>query len=115
MEFTVKGGLAIKSKNATTLILWLQNRISKYLQRKVTTYAHGGTALTLLGIKESTKDVDFSFTDRNDFDLVAGTLTKMGYLPTIDSQSSQKSHFVRLEKASEEVDVIDLQWPYWNN
>ena len=55
--------MTIKSKNATTLILWLQNRISKYLQRKVTTYAHGGTALSLLGIKESTKDVDFSFTD----------------------------------------------------
>ncbi len=79
------------------------------------TFAHGGTALTLLGIKESTKDVDFSFIDRNDFDTVAGTLKKMGYDLTMDSQHSQRSHFVRFEKVSEDVDVIDLHWPYWNN
>ena len=107
--------MAIKSKNATTLILWLQDRISKYLDRTVETFAHGGTALTLLGIKESTKDVDFSFTDRNDFDTVARTLTKMGYNMTIDSQHGQRSRFVRLEKVSEDGDVIDLHWPYWNN
>jgi len=38
------------------------------LKRKITIVAVGGTAMTLLGIKESTKDIDFNIPSESDYD-----------------------------------------------
>ena len=72
----------IRPKNPTALLLWLENDISRYLDHEVQTYAHGGTALTLLGIKDSTKDVDFTFTRKDEFYELIAILKRMGYKPT---------------------------------
>ncbi len=47
--------------------------------------AHGGTALSLLGVKESTKDVDLSFEDRADYERFRDTLSGLGYRVVLDS------------------------------
>jgi hypothetical protein len=41
--------------------------ISKYLERKIKMYALGGTALTILGIKPSTLDVDIDIYSGKDY------------------------------------------------
>lgn len=105
----------IRPKNPTTLLLWLENDISRYLYHEVQTYAHGGTALTLLGIKDSTKDVDFTFTRKDEFYELMAILKRMGYNPTYDLKTGNRSHSIRLEKEGSDVDIIDLHWPYWNN
>ncbi len=105
----------IRPKNPTTLLLWLENDISRYLDHEVQTYAHGGTALTLLGIKDSTKDVDFTFTRKDDFYELIAILNRMGYNSTYDFKTGDRSHLIRLKKEGSDVDIIDLHWPYWNN
>ncbi|MBX8638333.1 MAG: hypothetical protein KIY11_08280 [Thermoplasmata archaeon] len=47
-------------------------------------FAHGGTALPLLNIKDSTKDVDFTFIDKDEFYSIVGVLKTMNYNPTRD-------------------------------
>ena len=51
------------------LVKWLRS-IDKKLHRKMTLIAAGGTAMTLLGLKSSTIDVDFCLKseDKNDFE-----------------------------------------------
>lgn len=46
------------------LLKWLR-RVDKKLPREVTLIAVGGTALTLLGLKESTLDVDFCLAEED--------------------------------------------------
>lgn len=105
----------IRPKNITTLLLWLENDISRYLDHEIQTYAHGGTALTLLGIKDSTKDVDFTFTQKDEFYGLIAILKRMGYNSTYDFKTGNRSHWIRLERQGSDVDIIDLHWPYWNN
>ena len=52
---------------------------NKFLKRKVHLIACGGTALTLMDIKESTKDVDFMVPVENEFVYLAKTLKELGY------------------------------------
>ena len=40
---------------------------NRFLRRKVRLVACGGTAMTLLGVKESTKDVDFIVPENSDY------------------------------------------------
>jgi len=54
---------------------------SKFLKKKVHLIACGGTALTLLKIKESTKDVDFMVPDRVEHSYLVKTLGQLGYKP----------------------------------
>lgn len=49
---------------------------------KMELVAIGGTALSLLGMKQATKDVDFLFLTPNDMETFAGALKKLGYRPT---------------------------------
>ena len=105
----------IRPKNITTLLLWLENDISRYLDHEIQTYAHGGTALTLLGIKDSTIDVDFTFTQKDEFYGLIAILKRMGYNSTYDFKTGNRSHWIRLERQGSDVDIIDLHWPYWNN
>lgn len=51
----------------------------RYLPRKLTLIAVGGTALTLLGKKASTRDVDFCFLDKASMRSFISLAEKLGY------------------------------------
>ncbi len=50
-----------------------------FLKRRVRLITCGGTALTLLNIKESTKDIDFLIPDEKEYGYLIKTLKDMGY------------------------------------
>jgi len=52
------------------------------LRRKVRLVACGGTALTLLNVKESTKDVDFMVPDFREYQYLISTIKDLGYQNT---------------------------------
>jgi len=57
-----------------TLSIW-----DSYLKRKVHIIACGGTALTLLNIKESTKDVDFIIPNEKEYRYLLKIIEDLGY------------------------------------
>jgi len=60
----------------------LLDRISvwdSFLKRKIHLIACGGTALTLLGIKASTKDIDLIVSELAEYDYLIGILKQLGY------------------------------------
>ena len=57
-----------------TLGLW-----NGFLNKKIHLIACGGTALTLLGVKESTKDVDMLVPVDQEYDYLIKTLKQLGY------------------------------------
>lgn len=59
---------------------------NKYLTRKITIVSVGGTALTLLGKKSSTKDIDLCFLDKSSRDIFIRAAKMIGY----DTESSSK-------------------------
>ena len=50
-----------------------------FLKKRVHLIACGGTALTLLGIKSSTKDIDLIVPDTTEYDYLIGILKRLGY------------------------------------
>jgi hypothetical protein len=52
---------------------------NRFIKRKVHLIACGGTALTLLGIKESTKDVDFMVPNATEYDYLTKILKDIGF------------------------------------
>jgi hypothetical protein len=60
----------------------LLDRISAwdgFLKRKVHLIACGGTALTLLGVKSSTKDIDLMVPKLDEHEYLVGILKQLGY------------------------------------
>ncbi len=55
---------------------------NRFLSRKVRLIACGGTALTLLRLKESTKDIDLMVPERNEYVSFIRTLQELGYKPS---------------------------------
>ena len=55
-----------------------------FLKRKVNLIACGGTALTLLGIKPSTKDIDLLVPDITEHRYLIKTLEQLGYRSACD-------------------------------
>lgn len=55
---------------------------NRVLRRKVHLIACGGTAMTLLGVKASTKDVDFLVPDIKEYNYLIKQLPAMGYTQT---------------------------------
>lgn len=55
---------------------------NRVLRRKVHLIACGGTAMTLLGVKASTKDVDFMVPDIREHNYLTKQLPRMGYTET---------------------------------
>jgi hypothetical protein len=51
-----------------------------FLNKKIHLIACGGTALTLQGVKESTKDVDFLVPQVQEYDYLMKTLKQLGYV-----------------------------------
>jgi len=54
---------------------------NQFLRRKVHLIACGGTAMTLLGVKESTKDIDFMAPNLREHAYLTRTLEDLGYKP----------------------------------
>lgn len=102
-------------KTIADLQIWLQRDIGSRLTDDMELIAHGGTALTLLGLKESSKDVDFGFRTEADFDRFVALLRQIGYRVTMDLRPIPGEVFVRLENPSSGIDVVDLRFPTWNN
>lgn len=60
----------------------LLNEISawdSFLNKRVRLIACGGTALTLLGVKASTKDIDLMVPDLDEYNYLIGILRQLGY------------------------------------
>lgn len=55
---------------------------NRVLRRRVRLIACGGTAMTLLGVKASTKDVDFMIPDIREYNYLMKQLQAMGYTQT---------------------------------
>ncbi len=53
--------------------------ISKYVEREVKFYALGGTALTILNLKKSTKDVDINIETENDYRYICKIFDELGF------------------------------------
>jgi hypothetical protein len=56
-----------------------------FLRRKISLIACGGTALTLLDVKASTKDVDFIVPEETDYKYLTKDLKDLGYKQTTGS------------------------------
>jgi hypothetical protein len=102
-------------KSVADLQIWLQRDIGFRLQDETELVAHGGTALTLLGLKEASKDVDFAFRTKDDFDRLVALLQRIGYRVTMDLRPIPGEVLLRLENPSSVIDVVDLRFPTWNN
>jgi len=55
---------------------------NSYLKKKVHLIACGGTAMTLLGIKDSTKDIDLIVPDAKEYEYLTKSLKAIGYVQT---------------------------------
>ena len=70
--------------NKGSLMEILQNW-NHFLRRRVHLIACGGTAMTLMDVKESTKDVDFMVPDHREHAYLIGELKKLKYEPITQS------------------------------
>jgi len=52
---------------------------NRFLKRKIHLIACGGTAMTLLGVKPSTKDIDFMVPDPKEYEYLLKQLKALGY------------------------------------
>jgi len=102
-------------KSVADLQIWLQRDIGFRLQDETELVAHGETALTLLGLKEASKGVDFAFRTKEDFDRLVALLRRIGYRVTMDLRPIPGEVLLRLENPSSAIDVVDLRFPTWNN
>lgn len=65
-----------------------------YLKRKVHLIACGGTAMTLLGVKESTKDIDLLVPSEAEYDYLVRILKDLGYRPVTGSGWAKDGGFI---------------------
>lgn len=65
-----------RSELVNTLAGW-----GKFIKRKVRLIACGGTAMTLLNVKASTKDIDFMVPDDKEYVYLTKVLNEIGYKP----------------------------------
>jgi len=105
----------LRTRTAADLIRWLEREVGPRLRKETEAIAHGGTALTLLGIKDSTKDVDLAFRSREAFDGFASALGSLGFTRAADFRANPREVFHRLQNPASIVDVVDLRFPTWNN
>jgi hypothetical protein len=78
-----------KTTLLNTLSVW-----NKYLKRKIRIIACGGTALTLLDLKGSTKDVDFLIPAPDEYRYLVNTMIDLGYERTTGSGWQKKQGFI---------------------
>jgi len=68
-----------------------------FLKRKVYLIACGGTAMTLVGVKISTKDVDFMAPDEREHDYLTKRLEELGYEQITASGWKRKGEIIRYD------------------
>lgn len=66
----------------------------RYLKRKVHCIACGGTALTLLNVKESTKDIDLIIPKSEDYKYLISILIDLGYRQVTGSGWQREKGFI---------------------
>jgi hypothetical protein len=93
---------------------WLEQEVSPHIAVDTEVIAHGGTALTLLGLKGFTKDVDLGFRTREGLDRFLTALQSQGYEVTRDYRATPTEVYKRLRCPGHVVDVVDLRYPTWN-
>ncbi|MBI5874089.1 MAG: hypothetical protein HZB36_08165 [Candidatus Omnitrophica bacterium] len=84
MEFRID-----KQRLLDTFSIW-----DGYLKRKVHLIACGGTAMTLLGVKESTKDIDLLVPNETEYDYLVRILKDLGYKPVTGSGWAKDGGFI---------------------
>ncbi|HAX61137.1 MAG TPA: hypothetical protein DCX95_01055 [Elusimicrobia bacterium] len=65
-----------------------------FLKRKVSLIACGGTAMTLLGIKDSTKDIDLLIPAPKQYKYLINILKQLGYKPVTGNGWAREGDFV---------------------
>ena len=68
-----------KKETSANELFELLNSISKFIERKIKMYALGGTALTILGIKSSTLDIDINIDSHKDYQYICEIFEKIGF------------------------------------
>src|SRR3989344_1092157 len=67
-----------KEINANELYELLES-ISEYIEIEVQMYALGGTALTILGVKQSTRDIDININSSKQYNYIREIFEKIGF------------------------------------
>lgn len=67
-----------KEINAEELFELLSS-ISKFIEKRVRMYALGGTALTILNIKASTRDIDLNIESKKEYDYICRIFEDIGF------------------------------------
>jgi hypothetical protein len=70
-----------KEINADGLFELLES-ISGFIERKINMYALGGTALTILGIKQSTLDIDINIDSKSEYKHITKVFEQIGFKKT---------------------------------
>jgi hypothetical protein len=65
-----------------------------FLKRKISLIACGGTAMTLFGIKDSTKDIDLLVQEPKQYDYLINILEQLGYKSVIGNGWTREGDFV---------------------
>jgi hypothetical protein len=83
-----------KEQHAQELFELLES-IAHYIEEKIQLYALGGTALTILGIKLSTLDIDINIHSKKQYDYLCQIFKKIGFrrIGTIRWQTHEGIHF----------------------
>ena len=98
MEYRIdKQGLLDK------LIIW-----DGFLRKPVHLIACGGTAMTLLGVKESTKDIDLVVPEFSEYEYLVKTLKQLGYKSVTGSGWARGDDFIFELFRGERVHTTEL-------
>lgn len=81
---------------------------NNFLGRKVYLIACGGTALTLMGVKDSTKDIDFMVPRVKDYSYLVGILEELGYKSVTGSGWAKDNGFIFELNRGNRVHTTDL-------
>jgi len=84
MQFRIDKGALL-----TTLSIW-----DSYLKRKVHLIACGGTALTLINLKESTKDIDLIIPEEKEYSYLIRMIEDLGYRRITGTGWAKKDGFI---------------------
>ena len=78
-------------------LLDILRECNRFLKRKVHLIACGGTAMTLVGVKISTKDVDFMAPDEREHDYLTKRLEELNYKQITASGWKRKGEIIRYD------------------
>ena len=79
-----------------------------FIGRRVSLIACGGTAMTLLGVKDSTRDIDLMVPVKSEYEYLTGTLEDLGYKRVTGSGWSRGSGFVFDLFPGKKIDTTEL-------